>query len=681
MRNMKKIVSLILAGSLLLSLAACAGAKSAELESELNLTAEPKEASTYTAEINSAVYSQLDFADTEEAENALRGLIDAPETLELVREDGTVIWSQDAYGFLEDYEEAPATVNPSLWENAKNNHAYGLFEVVDGIYQVRGYDMSNLTLIEGETGWIVLDTLMSAECTEAAMDLVEKNLGSRPVKAVIISHNHADHFGGIRGLMAEEEAADRTLSLEDQLQSGGIPIIVPEGFTKHAVAENLYAGAAMGRRAGYQYGTLLEPGTDGRLSIGIGMGQSLGTSGFILPTCEIVSTGQKITIDGIEMEFQLTPGTEAAAEMNLWFPQFKALWMAENCTASLHNLYTLRGAEVRDGAAWAKYIGQAIALYGADAEVVFQSHNWPHWGNETICTYMKETAAVYQFINDQTLTWINQGYTADEISNMIKLPAALEKNWYCRQYYGTVAHNSQAVYQKYMGWYDANPVHLNPLPPSESAEKWVEYLGDTDKVLRMAKEDFEKGQYQWVAEITNVLVYADPQNTAARLLCADALEQLGYQAESGPWRNAYLSAALELRSGNQASAGTEALRDGTLQKQMSAEMIFGYMGILLDMQAMEEQNFTMNVTLIDTKQQLLAEVVSGVVLVTENAASADPDISITCPKNALLLMLQRNYDGFSQFASVEGDEELLKTFITNLNQFAAGSERFNIIEP
>ena len=570
---MRHILSLLLA-TLLLCACMPGVLAEADLLGELGLNAQSKPASEHTAVINSAVYSQLDFGDTQEAEFAVRGLIAAPEVLELTDEDGRVLWSQAAYSFLDDYETAPDTVNPSLWENTKNNHAYGLFEVCEGIYQVRGYDMANLTVIRGETGWIVFDPLMSVECSRAAMQLIEENLGSYPVKAVIISHPHVDHFGGILGIMDEEDAADASLPLPEQLASGKIPIIVPEGFAEHAIAENVYAGKAMGRRANYQYGVLLEPGVTGKLAQGIGMGQSTGTSSYLAPTWEIHETGETLVIDGVEMQFQLTPGTEAPAEMNTWFPQHRALWLAENCTGTLHNLYTLRGAQVRDGSAWARYITEAITRYGDEAEVTFQSHNWPHWGNGVIRKYMEDTAAVYKFINDQTLTYINQGYTSDEISNMIELPEELAKNWYTRQYYGTVAHNSKAVYQKYMGWYDANPVNLHPLSPSDSAKKWVAYLGDVDEALRMAKSDFEAGEYQWVAELTNTIVFADPDNTAARLLCADALEQLGYQAESGPWRNAYLTAALELRCGNVTAGANLARNSGSMVREMTADMLF-----------------------------------------------------------------------------------------------------------
>lgn len=650
-------------------------------KADLGLTADVKPATDFTAKANATIYDELDFDDKQEYEFATRGLIDAPETLELKDEDGKILWSQEAYAFLDDYEKAPDSVNPSLWENTKNNHAYGLFEVTDGIYQVRGYDMANLTVVKGDTGWIVFDTLMSVECSQAAMQLIEKNLGKFPVKAVIISHSHVDHFGGIAGVMAKEDKADETLSIEDQLASGKIPVITPVGFTEHSVKENVYAGKGMGRRSNYQYGILLTPGVTGKLAQGIGMGQSTGTVSFMTPSYEITQSGEKLTIDGVELEFQLTPGTEAPAEMNTWLPQYKALWMAENCTGTLHNLYTLRGAEVRDGAAWASYITEAISLYGKDAEVTFQSHNWPHWGNNVVNDYMVNTAAVYKFINDQTLTYINQGYTSDEISNMIELPEALNKIWYTRQYYGTVAHNAKAVYQKFMGWYDSNPVNLNPLMPSDSAKKWVEYLGDVDNVLQMAKADFDKGEYQWVAEVTNTIVFADPTNTDARLLCADALEQLGYQAESGPWRNEYLTAAQELRHGN-ANFTVSTKSTGDMVKVLSAPMLFDYMAIVMDKQALADRDFTMNVILPDVGEQHMLRVKNGVLLVYADTLSDDADVSITCPKNALFAILTNNRETVTQAVKVEGSAELLTLMMENMNQFPiTEANPFNIIEP
>ncbi len=658
--------------------------EASNLIEELGLTSESKEAAQATVEVNSAVYSILDFEDTKEAEFAAKGLIDAPETLELKDENGKVVWSQSAYSFLADYEKAPDTVNPSLWENTKNNHYYGLFEVTEGIYQVRGYDMANLTVIKGDTGWIVFDPLMSMECAKAAMELVTKNLGEFPIKAVLISHPHVDHYGGIKGIMTEEEAADASLSIKKQLASDKIPVIVPEHFTEHAVSENIYAGNAMARRAAYQYGAYLDDSVTGGMAMGIGMGQSVGTTTFITPTYEVKATGETLVIDGVTIEFQMTPGTEAPAEMNAWFPEFKALWVAENCTGTLHNLYTLRGAQVRDGSAWADYICEAITLYGNEMEVTFQSHNWPHWGNKVTNEYMTDTAAIYRFINDQTLTYINQGYTSDEISNMIKLPKNLEENWCTRQYYGTVAHNSKAVYQKYMGWYDANPVNLNPLTPEESAKKWQEYmsLGSVEEVLRQAKKDFDNGQYQWVAEVTNTLVYADPDNEAARLLCADALEQLGYQSESGTWRNAYLSGALELRNGNVNNDENRSKSSGDLIKNLTPKMLFDYMGILMDKEAMSEEDFTVNFTFTDLKEQYKIRVVDGVILKFANDSDPEAEISISGEKNKISAILGGDVETLQKVVQVTGDVELLTKFMSNLNELTDSSKSsFNIIEP
>jgi len=655
---------------------------STDIISELGLTAEPKDATTHTVEINSAFYSMLDFSDTSEAENASRGLIDAPETLELRDENGDLIWSMDAYSFLDDYEKAPDTVNPSLWENAKNNYKYGLFKVADGIYQVRGYDIANLTLIEGDTGWIIFDTMYGVECTSAAMQLVEKNLGKRPIKAIVISHSHADHFGGIAALMDRSMAADKNLPISEQIASGKIPIIVPENFEEYVMSENVYAGKGMGRRANYQYGVILEPSVKGRMSMGIAMAQSTGTLSYISPTYKITYTGETLTIDGIRMEFQLTPGSEAPSEMNTWFPDMNALWLAENCTGTLHNLYTLRGAQVRDGAAWAGYITEALTLYGDKAEVAFQSHNWPHWGNKTVKEYMTDTAAVYKFINDETLGYINQGYTPNEISAVIKLPKALEKNWYTRQYYGTLSHNCKAVYQKYMGWYDANPVNLDPLTPSESAKKWVEYLGDIDEVLRKAKEDFDNGEYQWVAEVTNAIVFAEPDNTAARLLCADALEQLGYQSESGTWRNAYLCGASELRNGNMSSQVPQTKTTGALQLGMSARLLFDNMGIILNGDALRDKDFKIAVEITDLGESYTLHIHHGVLLVYENYLDASAQVSVKCPKAALYYITGNNYEGVASAARIEGDAELLKLFMSNLNKYPVqGNGTFNIVEP
>ena len=628
-----------------------------------NLKADAKPAAPATAAANEGVYALLDFSDETEREFAERGLIAAPDTLEITGEDGKVVWSQKAYAFLDGADapaDAPDTANPSLWRNAQINHLFGLFEVVDGIYQVRGYDMTNITFVRGDTGWIVFDPLMSCECSRAAFQLVTDNLGERPVMGIVMSHPHVDHYGGIKGIVSEEEVAERS-----------IPIIVPQGFAEHAVAENVYAGNAMGRRAGYQYGTFLEASPTGKLSIGIG------TVSYLAPNDIVTTTGETRTVDGVTMEFQMTPGTEAPAEMNTWFPGYRALWVAENCTATLHNLYTLRGAEVRDGNAWANYLMETLARYGSEAQVTFQAHNWPHWGADFIRDYLTNTAAMYKFIADQTLMYVNQGYTSNEIARMIALPAALEKNWYTRQYYGTVSHNAKAVYQKYMGWYDANPVHLAALPPAESARKFVEYFGDVDAVLAKAAKDFEEGAYQWVAEVTNLVVFADPGNRAARLLCADALEQLGFQAESGPWRNAYLTGAKELRDGVDADPKYRATGSSDIQRAMTPSMMLDYLGILLDANAAENLNLTVNLAFTDEDPYLLT-VRSGVVLYERETQAADADATLTMPRLGMFAILNRDADTQAASIAVEGDQDVITKLTDHLTAF---DFFFNIVEP
>lgn len=677
MKKTKHRVVLLLVGLLCGSVILSSCSATTNTNAAINVNNETKAATDKTKEINSAMYNLLDFSDNQEYTFATKGLIAAPEKLEIKDENGKVVWSQAAYDFV-DTQDTADTVNPSLWRNTVLNHSYGLFEVSDGIYQVRGYDMSNLTLVETDSGYIVFDPLMSVECTKAAMDLVKENIGDKPIKAVIISHSHVDHYGGIKGLISEEDVADSSLSLDEQLDSGKIPIIVPEGFTEHAVSENIYAGNAMGRRASYQYGVVLDKGVEGSMSMGIGMGQSIGTQSFITPTYEIKETGESYTIDGTELEFQITPGTEAPAEMNTYFKDKRALWMAENCTGTLHNLYTLRGAQVRDGNAWANYINEAVTLYGDKTDVTFQSHNWPHWGNDIVNEYMTNTAAVYKYINDQTLMYINQGYTSDEISNMIELPEKLEKVWYTRQYYGTVAHNSKAVYQKYMGWYDANPVNLDPLTPTDSAKKYVEYLGDTNKVLELAKADFDKGEYKWVAEITNVLVYADPTNTDARYLCADALEQLGYEAESGTWRNCYLSAAKELRNGTTVDKSLIASNNADLKTNMTSEMMLDYIGILLDGSQAQNEDLEFNLVLTDTKENYYVHLYNGSLLYYSNTTKDNVETTVSCPKNALFAVISKNAEQQAQAIQIEGNKEILST----LNRYMVDFEFFfNIVEP
>ena len=660
--NSKRFFSLLCAGAL--TLGCCVGASAENMTQKLGLTPAQKTATQFTADANAQVYALLDFEDKSEFENATRGLIASPEALEIRNEDGKLIWSQKAYDFLDG--DAPSTANPSLWRNTQLNHIYGLFEVCEGIYQVRGYDLSNITFIKGDTGWIVFDPLMSTECAKAALELVNENLGVLPIKAVVYSHSHVDHFGGVLGIVTPE-----------QVQAEGIAIIAPEHFEEHAVSENVYAGTAMARRASYQYGSLLEKGAQGALALGIGMSQSNGTVEFLSPNTDITRTGQELEIDGVTMVFQLTPGTEAPAEMNTWFPQKQALWLAENCTGTLHNLYTLRGAQVRDGNAWAEYIMESLALYGQQAQVVFQAHNWPHWGNENIQEYMTNTAAVYKFINDQTLLYINQGYTEAEIANMIQLPEAMEKVWYTRQYYGTVSHNAKAVYAKYMGWYDANPVHLLELTPTEEAKKLVQYLGDTNRVLEMAKQDYDNGEYQWVAQITNTLVFADPENLAARYLCADALEQLGYQAESGTWRSVYLCAAQELRQGTNTDPASRTA-GANIASKMTPAMIFEYMGIRLDTMAVPDLNFVAVANLPEGSYTV--RVHNGVLLYQAGITCDNPDVVWNTNTAGLLAIATNKPAGIEKLVQQEGDTSLttrLAEAMVELSQY----KFFHIVEP
>lgn len=633
---------------------------------------ETEGATTITAEANAEWYEKLDFSDRREFANAERGWLDNAEGRIIDGDDNRSAWDLQSYGDLN--RDAPDTVNPSLWRNTQLNAKAGLFEVCDGIYQVRGFDMANTTFIRTDHGWIVFDVLMCKENMKAAKELMENRFGSLDIKAVLYSHSHVDHFGGVEGVITREQVADAKLSLKKQLASGKTLVLAPAGFLKHAISENVYAGIAMARRAQFQYGTVLDKGEKGALSVGIGMGQSTGTVALIAPTYEIGEDVPKLTIDGLEIEFQLTPGTEAPAEMNAYFPKYRALWMAENCTGTLHNLYTLRGAEVRDANDWAKYIIEADQRFCDKTDVVFQSHNWPHWGEE-IHDYLLNTAAIYKFIHDQTLHYMNQGYTSTEVAAMLTLPEKLEKVWYTRPYYGTLAHNAKAVYQKYLGWYDANPVNLNPLPPSDTAKKLVEYLGSTDAVLRKARKDFEKGDYQWVAQITKELVFADPSNQKARNLCADALEQLGYQAESGAWRNAYLMGAAELRKGNLSGLARTANGLGSAMKEMTVDMLLDYISILTDANAAQNDDVTLNLIVTDVNEKFYVTRKNGILLSYSGENRPDAQATVTCKRLQLLALMQGQQAGQVQ---VSGDATALKRLLAYASKF---EKTFNVIEP
>ncbi|MBR6259697.1 MAG: MBL fold metallo-hydrolase [Oscillospiraceae bacterium] len=636
----------------------------------------PNPATDFTARANAAWYDELPFDDESEKECALKGLIEAQDGLIIRDSEGNSVWSVADYKYMQEADKAPDTVNPSLWRNTLYNTYAGLFEVCDGIYQVRGYDMANATFIRTDHGWIVFDVMMCRENMAAAKALMEKHFGPLDVKAVLYSHSHIDHYGGVLGLINREDAADGSLSFEEQQASGKVMILAPEGFLKYAVSENIYAGMAMSRRAQYQYGTLLKTGCCGRMGIGIGLGQAVGQTGLVPPTYEICRN-ETLVIDGLEIRFQLTPGTEAPVEMHAYFPKYRGLWLAENCTCTMHNIYTPRGAQVRDPAAWANYVLEAEKLFGDETEVVFQSHNWPHWGRQTVKEYMENCAAIYQFIHDQTLHYINFGLVPAEISRLLRLPERLNRVWYTRQYYGTLSHNVKAVYQKYMGWYDANPVNLDPLTPEDTAKKWAEYLGDTEEVLKKARRDYEKGEYQWVAQLTRELVFADPGNTAARELCADALEQLGYQSESGPWRNIYLTGALELREGNQADRGVSAKGGIDNQIAMTPEMMLDYIRIRTDSIAAQNDDLTMNLIMADTGERFFLKRRAGIVLLYKDETRPEAECTVTCGKLQLLGVISGNKEAIASL-SVKGDKAVILRLIKYMTPF---SRTFNIVEP
>jgi len=500
--------------------------------------AEPKAATETTVRVNNSFRTKLDFSDRRSFEDARRGFIASLDPMTIPHASG----NRNAFD-LEPLEflrgEAPDTVNPSLWRQAQLNAMHhGLFEVVDGIYQVRSFDIANMTLIRSDTGWIVIDPLTSSETSAAALRLANEKLGERPVVAVIHTHSHADHFAGVMGVVSHEDVA-----------SGRVTVIAPEHYVNESLSENVLAGNVMGRRATYMYGNLLAPSPTGFVTTGLGAALSMGSTGFVIPNDIVKASGETRRIDGIDIEFQMTPGTEAPAEMVFYFPQFKALCMSEITSHHLHNVYTPRGAQVRDALAWSAQINESIDLFGDRLEVEFASHHWPTWGRDNVLRYMRKQRDLYKYIHDQTLRLANLGYVKDEIAEQLELPESLAKEFYNRDYYGTVHHNARAVYVKYLGYFDGNPAHLYPLPPAEAAVRYLDFMGGADAVVTRARDSFAAGDYRWVAEALNHGVMAEPEHVEGRALLADTLEQLGYQSESAPWRNFYLCGALELRRG------------------------------------------------------------------------------------------------------------------------------------
>ena len=559
---MKKRLAMCVAGILAMTTTAC----TQEVPTDPSGNANPP--SKYTIAHQEALRESLPFDDRRDFDEQSRGLVATPSYRQINDESGNLVWDIGQYDFLLEGDELDS-IHPSLQRQATLNMNYGLYEVVPGkIYQVRGYDLSNMTLIRGDTGWIILDVLLVRETAAAALAFANAELGERPVVAVIYSHSHADHFGGIRGVVDEAD-----------VRSGKVPIIAPRGFMEHAIAENIYAGNAMTRRASYQYGRVLPVSPFGQVDSAIGKATASGTLGLIPPSRIIEEDFEELTIDGVRMVFQNTPGTEAPAEMNTWFPDLKTFWAAENITATIHNIYTLRGALVRDALQWSKSINEALYRFGREAEVMLASHNWPRWGNARIQEVMRAQRDAYANLNNQVLHLANQGVTINEIHNEYRVPESLRNQWSARQYHGSEFHNSRAVLNRYLGYWDGNPATLAPLSPADSAPLYVEMMGGADSILARGQSLYDEGRYRHAMEIVDKLVYAEPDNERAKLLLADIFEQLGYQYESASMRNSFLSAAQELRSGIPPTMGLDAagpMPSGRLQRlNGGTRLLFG----------------------------------------------------------------------------------------------------------
>ncbi|GAA1805292.1 alkyl/aryl-sulfatase [Agromyces neolithicus] len=631
----------------------------------------PKPATAHTKAANTAARASLPFADRRDYDDAARGFIADLADPVIHRADGAPVMDLSAHDFVTESEESPDTVHPSLWRHAQVNQHHGLFEVVEGVYQLRGLDLANLTIIEGDEGIIVIDPLSFTETARAAMDLYRAHRGDRPVKALIYTHSHVDHFSGSRAIL-EGIAED-------------IPVIAPDGFLYEAAAENVFAGTAMTRRALYMYGPLLQPGPRGQISAGLANALGNGGSATLVPPTDLITrTGETRTIDGVEMVFQMAPGTEAPAEFLIHFPQRRVLCAAEDLNHLMHNLYTLRGAQVRDAAAWWKALNETIQLFADETDAVIGQHGWPRWGTADIREYLENQRDLYKFIHDESLRLANHGFTSTEIAEQLELPAALDEQWYSHGYYGSLSHNAKAVYQRYLGWYDSHPARLNALPPTEVGPRYVEFMGGADSVLEKARASFEAGDYRWVAEVLTHVVFADPANTEAALLQADALEQLGYQAENPTWRNEYLMAALELRHGVR-DLGRIELATADVFAAMTTEMIFDFAGIKLNGAKAGTRTATIAWIITDESDsalQYLLELRNGVLVYTAGKAATAPDATVSSTKAAVAAALfsGRPIEDLVSAGdlSIDGDRSAVEHLFALLDDFPLW---FNIVQP
>lgn len=626
-----------------------------------------KPASSHTITKQNEVKQALPFANKKDFALAEKGLIVRPEQVEIFNDDGTLAWELGNYQFLlEDH----ASVNPSLLRQARLNYQYGLFKITENIYQVRGYDLSNFTVIKGDTGWIVFDPLLTPATAKAALKLVNDTLGQRPVTGVVYSHAHADHFGGVLGVVTPE-----------QVKQHNIPIIAPSGFMEHAIKENVLAGNVMTRRAIFQYGNVLPKGATGQVDAAIGKGLSIGMFGLIKPTVEIDENERVMIIDGVEMVFINTPGGESPAEMNTYFPKDKAFWAAENVIGTMHNVYTLRGAAARDALAWSKFINEMVYGYGQQAEIIFASHSWPRWGNEDIQTYLKKQRDMYAYLHNETLHLANQGVTINEIHNEINVPDSLQHEWYNRGYHGSYKHNAQGIMNKYLGYFDMNPANLDRLSPADSAPKYVAAMGGEKQVMTLAQEAHDKGEYRWGAELLNKLVFAQPNYIPAKRLLANIYEQMGYQAESAGWRNTYLTGAKELRDGVLPTSNITRPGPSFLQA-MDTGLLFDYLAVKVNAKRAESDAFKINFTFTDEGREYLVELSNATLTNIEGVTVQDADLSLTISREnwTLVILKQVALSDLlaSGKASFAGDIRILNQLFSLMDEFPFW---FNIVTP
>ena len=613
--------------------------------------------------VNTQLTGSLPFEDTADFDDADRGFLGALEPCVIKAADGRVVWDNDSYAFLSG--QAPASVHPSLWRQSQLAAKQGLYEVVEGVYQVRGLDLSNISFIESDTGVIVIDPLISTETAAAALALYRQHRGDRAVRAVIYTHSHVDHFGGVLGVTTQAE-----------VDAGQVAVLAPEGFIGHAVQENIYAGTAMTRRASYMYGALLDRGPRGQVGCGLGQNTSTGEIAVIVPTLDITTTGEVHTIDGIQIEFQMAPGTEAPAEMHFYFPRFRALCMAENATHNLHNLLTLRGALVRDPRAWSGYLTEAIDSFADRTDVAFASHHWPTWGQERIVEFLGLQRDLYSYLHDQTLRQLNQGYTGIEIAENFAMPPALERAWHTHGYYGSVSHNVKAVYQRYMGWFDGNPGRLWQHPPEAAAQRYVAAIGGIDRVVDLAREAFESGDYRWAATLLDHAIFTDENHAGGRQLYADTLEQLGYGAECATWRNFFLSGATELRDGNFGTPVTTT--SATMLGQLTPEQMFDIFAISINGPRAWDLDLALDVTFADLAANYRLTLRNGVLV--QRKRPADPstaDATVTLAAK-MRLMAAAAGDFASPGLEVTGDASALQALLGVLDR---PDPKFNIITP